>query len=108
MVEALACRRALFFAKELCIFEVSVEGDAKVIIKAILAGDTANSEYGHVISDILSKAEDFRSCNFSHVKRIGNTVAHFLAKKFVSGNELQVWIESSPDDIAPLVSRDSL
>ena len=81
MVEALACRRALFFAKELCIFEVSVEGDAKVIIKAILAGDTANLEYGHVISDILSKAEDFRSCNFSHVKRIGNICCPFSCQK---------------------------
>ncbi|KAK9994722.1 hypothetical protein SO802_024425 [Lithocarpus litseifolius] len=108
VVEAMACRRALLFAKELSIFEVSVEGDAEVIIMAILAGDTANLEYGHVISDILSVAKDFRSCIFSHVNRIGNTVAHCLAKKSVSGNELQVWIESSPDDIAPLVTRDSL
>lgn len=61
-----------------------------------------------MISDILSEAEDFRSCNFSHVKRIGNTVAHFLAKKSVSGNELLVWIESSPVDVAPLVTQDSL
>ena len=108
VVEALACRRALFFAKELSIFEVSVEGDAEFIIKAILAGDSANPEYGHVISDILSLAADFRYCIFSHVKRIGNIVAHFLAKKSVSGNELHVWIESSLDDIAPLVTRDSL
>ncbi|XP_075650159.1 uncharacterized protein LOC142620719 [Castanea sativa] len=107
VVEALACRRALYFAKELSIFDLSVEGDFEVIIKAIIARDMANPEYGHVISDILLVANDFR-CNFSHVKRIGNSVAHFLAKKSVSSNELQVWIESSPDDIAPLVTRDSL
>ena len=61
-----------------------------------------------MISDILIVANDFRCCNFSHVKRISNSVAHCLAKKSVSGNELQVWIESSPDDITPLVTRDSL
>lgn len=36
-VEVLACKRALVFAKELSIFECSFEGDAEVIIKAILA-----------------------------------------------------------------------
>ena len=50
----------------------------------------------------------FHSCIFSHVKHIDNTVAHFLATKAVSGNELQVWIGSSPADIAPSVTRDSL
>nr|XP_023913700.1 uncharacterized protein LOC112025280 [Quercus suber] len=59
VVEALACRRALYFAKKLSIFKVSVEGDSKVIIKAILAGDMANPEYGHVINDILFVANDF-------------------------------------------------
>lgn len=49
MVEALACRRALFFAKELSLFEISFEGDAEVLVKAILAGDIGNPEYGHVI-----------------------------------------------------------
>ena len=94
MVEALACRRALYFVKELSIFEVSVEGDSEVIIKAILAGDVAKPKYGHVINDILFVANDFRCRNFSHVKCIGNSVAHFLAKKF--GYEiilgLGVWI----------------
>ena len=36
-VEALACLRALIFAKESSIFETVFEGDAKVVIKALLA-----------------------------------------------------------------------
>ena len=80
----------MYFAKELSIFEVFVEGDSEVIIKAILARDMTNPEYRHLISDILIVANDFRCCNFSHAKSIGNSVAHFLAKKSVSGNELQV------------------
>ena len=35
MVEALAYKRALLFAKELCIFDAVVEGDVELIIKAL-------------------------------------------------------------------------
>ena len=90
---------ALAFAKELCIFECSVEGNVEVIINAILTGDTKNPKYGHVIGDILVLATGLGLCNFSFVKCIGNSVAHFLARKAISGSELQVWIESTPDDI---------
>ena len=54
------------------------------------------------INDSLVLASDFRFCNFSHVKRLGNLVAHCLARKSKSSNELQVWIESVLEDIAPL------
>ena len=41
-VEALACRRAMVFAKEVSIFNIEVEGDAEVILKAILANDVTH------------------------------------------------------------------
>ena len=41
------------------------------------------------------------------MKRLDNSVANYLAKKSKSGEELQVWIESISDDIAPLVTHDS-
>ena len=65
------------FAKELTIFEVSVEGDAKVIIKAILAGDTTNPEYGHVINDILIVADEFRCFRTCLVAYFEYTFKHF-------------------------------
>ena len=67
-----------------------------------------NLKYGHVIHDVLMLANGFRSCKLFHVKHIGNSVGPFLVRKIVSSNELQVWIESSPNDIAPSVIRDSL
>jgi len=48
-VEALACQRALIFAEGLSIFKAIFEGDVKVIIKALLAGEVDQPEYGHVI-----------------------------------------------------------
>nr|XP_023894446.1 uncharacterized protein LOC112006402 [Quercus suber] len=107
-VEALACKRVVLFAKEMSIFEATVEGDAKIVISALKDGRTSNSKFGHIIQDSLVLANDLCFCIFSHVKRLGNTVAHYLARKAKSSNELQVWIESIPDDLAPLVYCDSL
>ena len=35
-----------------------------------------------------------------------NIVVHFLAKEVVFGSELQVWVESFPENIAPLITCD--
>ena len=107
-VEALAGRRAALFAKELSIFYATFEGDSEIVTKALCGGGTNQPEFGLVISDSLVLARSFRSCNFVHVKRLGNLVDHYLARLSKSGNELQVWIESVPDEIAPLVSNDVL
>ena len=107
-VEALACRRALNLAKELSIFYVVCKGDAEVIIRALQSKEVVHPEYGHVLQDTLVLANVLRVCNFVHVKCVGNSVAHFLARRSKSSNELQVWLETIPEDIAPLVMRDSL
>ena len=108
IVELLACHKALFFAKDLGVVQCIMEGDAEVIIKALRQKDSSHLEYGHVIQDVLFLASDFQSCYFSHVKRIGNLVAHCLARNSKFGSELQVWYNTTPEDIAPLVTRDSL
>ena len=40
-----------------------------------------------MISDILKVAGVFSFCSFSLVKRLGNSVAHFLARSSKSGCE---------------------
>nr|XP_023885178.1 uncharacterized protein LOC111997334 [Quercus suber] len=87
-VEALACRRALYFAKEFSIYELVCEGDAEVIIRALLSKEVVHPEYGHVLQDSLVLANDFRICNFAYIKRVGNSVAHFLARRAKFDNEL--------------------
>ena len=52
-----------------------------MVIIALKDGATNNLEFSHVIQDSLVLANDFRFCNFSHVRRLGNTVAHYLARK---------------------------
>lgn len=64
-VEALACKGAMLFAKELSIFETVVEGDAEIIIKALQSKDTRNPEFAHNLFDALVFANDLRVCSFS-------------------------------------------
>ena len=54
IVEALAFRRALIFAKELNLMDNVFEGDGEQIIKTLLAKEVHRPEYGHVLQDSLS------------------------------------------------------
>ena len=98
----------MIFARELSLPDAIFEGDAELIIKALRAKEVNHPEYGHVIQDFLVLASYFWVCSFSHVRRVSNSVAHFLARHSKSGLELQVWLDSLPDDLAPLVVRDFL
>ncbi|KAL0013889.1 hypothetical protein SO802_000958 [Lithocarpus litseifolius] len=73
MVEALACRRAVQFAKELSIFYATFKGDAEIVTNALHAGVSNHPEFGLVINDSLVLASDFRICNFANVKRLDAT-----------------------------------
>ena len=96
------------FAFELSVFDATFEGDAETISKALCAGGSNHPKFGLIINDSLRLVSGFRFCNFTHVKRLGNSIAHFLARKSISGSELKVWMESIPDDISPFVVCDAL
>ena len=48
MAEALAARRAIVFAKELCLQSVVVEGDSLRVIQAIVAAKSSRTMFGNV------------------------------------------------------------
>ena len=52
MVEMLAARRALWFAKELAFHSLIVEGDSEIIINSINGDNMAQSKFGHILQDI--------------------------------------------------------
>ena len=87
---------------------IDFKGDAEVIIKALLAMDTNRPKNGRVLNDAILLADYFHFCIFSHVKHLGNSIAHFLTKTAKSGTKLQVWVKSTPDDISSLVTHDSV
>ena len=56
--------------------------------KALLVEDVSHLEFGLMLNDDLVLAVESHFCNFNHIKRLGNSIAHFLARCSKSGNEL--------------------
>ncbi|XP_023885249.1 uncharacterized protein LOC111997399 [Quercus suber] len=106
VLEALACRRALLFAKEISLSQVIFEGDYAMVIQAITHGNSELAEYGHIVEDIKILALDFDFIQFSHVKCNCNVVADALTKKAKDSLSLAVWLEEVPKDTTPLLLFD--
>ena len=105
-LEALACRRAVQFAKEIGLTQVIFEGDSLSVIQAILERSLDALPYGNVIEDIRFQAMEFPLSMFTHVPRICNVVADALAKKAKTCRGTQVWLKELPEDIASLAYFD--
>ena len=53
--------------------------------------------FGHLIADIKALAPHFRSLVFCHTRRLGNKVAHSLAKEACNvSSSFCSWIEEVP------------
>ena len=106
VLEALACCRALLFAKEIRLRQVDFEGDSAMVIQAVTHGNAELAEYGHIVEDIKILAADFDFIQFSHVKRNCNVVADALAKKAKDSLNLAVCLKEVPEDIVPALLFD--
>ena len=51
MAEALAARRAVRFATELCVFQVIIEGDCSRVIAALKGFGCCRTLFGHIIDE---------------------------------------------------------
>ncbi|XP_030945938.1 uncharacterized protein LOC115970443 [Quercus lobata] len=105
-MEALACRRAVLFAKEIGLSDMIFEGDSTEVIQAIIQENLDHPHFGHIIDDITILALDLNSFQFCHVKCNCNVVADALAKRAKNSSSLDVWLEDVPDDIVHLLSFD--
>ena len=105
-MEALAARRAAEFTLEIGIDQVIIEGDFKVIYKDLIDLGPSLALHGHLICDVLHLASVFSLCSFNNVGRIGNNVAHNLARRAISTHDLNVWMKEVPPDILQFVQAD--
>ena len=102
-MEALACRRAVLFAKEIGLSDVIFEGDSAEVIQAIIQENSNHPDFGHIIDDIMILASDLNSFQFCHVKHNCNVVVDALAKRAKNTLSLAVWLEDVSDDIVHLL-----
>ena len=108
VVEAKAIEIGVKFAKEVGVRDVIFEGDSLMICNAIHGLTEAAPSVQNVITGILKCAQDFRTFDFSHTKRQGNTPAHVLAQHAVNVDDLVVWLEESPTCIQHACMHDVL
>ena len=106
LVEALAARRALLFAQELCLGHVEVEGDSLKVITAINNPQQNRTQWGHVIEDIKKASTGLQLCSFCHISRGGNSLAHSLARRVVLTADTDVWLEELPLDLIDVFQSD--
>ena len=99
MAKALAARRAVRFATELCVFQMIIEGDFSRVISALKGFGHCRTLFGHIIDESKRIGGTLRSCLFQHVRREGNRLAHCLAKNAVLSTDTDVWVESLPEDV---------
>lgn len=104
--EALAACRAVVFAKELCIFKVIVEGDCLRVVQALKAKERCNTLYGNIIEDARNQSLSLDFCQFQHVRRDGNKLAHALARRAVSSTDFDVWVEDLPSELEVVFQSD--
>lgn len=78
--EALAVRTTMVKAKMEGWTVAEFQSDCESLIKKIQEEGCDNALCAMVLEDIASLKEDFVSCHFSFVRRVGNVVSHMLAK----------------------------
>ena len=79
-----------------------IEGDSLKITQAITDTRLVQTLYGHISDEIRLLSSSF-ICNFLHVNRKGNKLAHALARRAVLSADTDVWIEELPRDLEDVV-----
>ena len=64
MVEVLAARRALIFAKELTFDHINLEGDSNIAIRTMKSDVFFAASFGHILSDIKGPGYSLQACGF--------------------------------------------
>ena len=105
-VEALAAIQAITLAMDLNLPSFIVEGDSEVVISALRSKEESLSSFGHLISSIKHYLVSCNCVSFFHIRRSGNSVAQFLAKHAKSIDDVFMWMEDVPPQVADVLLAD--
>lgn len=84
VAEAIASLHAAEFSRDLGISHIILEGDSLQVVNAVQAMRQNWSRSSHIVADICSVLQRFRSWQICHVKRATNFAAHKLTKEATS------------------------
>lgn len=99
MAEAYALLSTVRLAVDYDFRRVIFEGDNKRLMQRILDLRKQDKSYfGSIVKEIQQHQKFFNLCLFSYIPRLGNSVAHSLAR-LAHSKPNRVWIEEVPNDI---------
>ncbi|XP_021730421.1 uncharacterized protein LOC110697346 [Chenopodium quinoa] len=83
-----------------------VESDSLSAINSVQSKTLGRTPFYLVIVDIIKLRALFNICNFSHVRRNGNTVAHLVARGDTGSDSELICLNSFPQSIVTLANLD--
>ena len=95
----MATRRAVVFVQELSLSKVMVKGDCLLVVTALNAFICCKTMYRNVVEETRRQGHQLQQCQFQHVRRGGNKLAHAFARKAVLFADCDVWVEELPSDL---------
>ena len=100
--EALAATMAIQLARVMGLLQIYVEGDAKVIVEAVVSQAPDWSRRGHLIEDIRSALQSFPHWTMACVKRGANQAAHMVARLATAQVMDQTWSSDFPECLSEM------
>jgi ribonuclease HI len=104
--EAVAALMAIQISHDLGYSKVWFEGDAKIIVDAVVSNETDWSRKGHLVDDIRVDLKRFTHWKLSYVRWGANQVAHLLAKLATRQKIEKLWTSVPPDCIAETIGAE--
>lgn len=106
VAEASAVRFGVLLAARLGFSKVCLECDCLSIISRLVKGVDGFSYVSLFLDDVLQLQASFSDFKIAHVKRGGNCLAHYVARKDVEWGVERVWCDPIPQDICNVASYD--
>lgn len=102
----MSIQEALVIAANKDLPRIIMEGDCIKVVHALAQARNSFSDCSSILSDCLELLPLFSSCDFVHVKRSWNRVAHLLAKHSLLSSRLKFWGGYVPQWLADLADID--
>ncbi|GKV48920.1 hypothetical protein SLEP1_g55702 [Rubroshorea leprosula] len=107
VVEACSLQSSLHWAQSLAFGRIIVESDCATIVSAITSETfNMNSSLGLILLDCKALLASFKSCRLQHVRRTANAVAHELARRALTTEANEFWVDDIPFPIEHIVTGD--
>ena len=107
VVEVIAARKALQFAKDIGLSSIILEGDSKIAIDGLKSMNSFLNEYVHLLVEAKEVADQMDLVEFHYVPRQANKSAHNIARYARHVSEFTVWMEDVPPHLVSVIQANS-